>query len=90
MTEFGDLMGVFCKAQLPLKEALHEGNGPAWFVNTLPRGLVRQAKWAMAQSGDKLSKRLAEAGSYRVVKTIEVEGAPPLLIYKRRHVGVDR
>ena len=87
LTEFGDLAGVFCKDQLPLKEDLHEGNGPAWFVNTLPSGLVRQTKWAMAQEGDKLSQRLAEARSYQVVQTIRVNGAPPLLIYQRLYLG---
>ncbi len=87
LTEFGDLAGVFCKARLPLKEALHEGSGPAWFANTLPSGLVRQTKWAMAQDGDKLSKRLAQAGSFQIVKTISVQGAPPLLIYQRLHFG---
>jgi hypothetical protein len=87
LTEFGDLAGVFCKARLPLKEVLHEGNGPAWFVNTLPSGLVRQTKWAMAQEGDKLSQRLADARSYQVVQTIRVNGAPPLLIYQRLYLG---
>ena len=87
LTQFGDLAGVFCKAGIPLKEGLHEGNGAAWFVNTMPHGLVRQAKWAMAQDGDKLSRLIAEAQSYSVVNTITVEGAPKLLIYKRRDPG---
>lgn len=84
LTEFGDLTGVFCKAVIPLKETLHEGSGPAWFVNTMPNGLVRQSKWAMAQDGDFLAKRIAQARSYDVVKTIQVKGAPALLIYRRR------
>jgi hypothetical protein len=53
----------------------------------MPLGLVRQAKWAMAQDDDKLARRIAEAQSYSVVKTITVEGAPKLLIYKRRDPG---
>ena len=83
LMQFGDLTGIFCKAGLPLKEALHEGNGPAWFANTMPDGLVEQTKWAIAQQDSKLAKRLAEAKSYQVVKSIQVEGAPALLIYRR-------
>lgn len=88
LTEFGDMTGVFGKAAIPLKETLHEGNGPTWFANTMPSGLVRQAKWAMTQEGDKLSKRVAAAGSYDVVEKIQVEGAPALLIYRRRELEV--
>jgi hypothetical protein len=87
LMEFGDLTGILCKARLPLSEAIHEGSGPAWFANTMPNGLVRQTKWAIAQEGDKLSKRLAEAGSFRIVKIIAVAKAPRLLIYERRYLG---
>jgi hypothetical protein len=85
LTEFGDLAGILCRAGLPLKEAIHEGSGPAWFANTMPNGLVRQTKWAIAQEGDKLSKRLAKSGSFQVVNIISVKGAPKLLIYERRY-----
>jgi hypothetical protein len=87
LTEFGDLAGIFGKAHLPLKEAIHEGSGPAWFTNTMPNGLVRQAQWAMAQEGDKLATRLAESNSYQIVKVITVKDAPRLLIYQRRLFG---
>lgn len=83
LVEFGDLAGVFGKAGLPLREALHEGNGPAWFANTMPDGIVRQTKWAMAQKGDKLALRLEEAKSFHVVDDVVVPGAPDLLIYER-------
>jgi hypothetical protein len=82
LTEFGDLMGVFGKAGIPLKEGLHEGNGPAWFANTTVHGVV-QTKWAMAQQGDKLAEWLQKGGSFQVVQVIDVEGAPRLLIYER-------
>jgi len=62
---------------------LHEGSGPAWFVNTMPSGLVAQAKWAIAQKDDKLARRLAEGKAFHVVDVITVEGAPDLLIYER-------
>ncbi len=83
LTEFGDLAGIFGKSGLHLSEAIHEGSGPAWFANTMPNGLVNQAKWAMAQQGDKLAHTLDEAKSFQVVDVITVEGAPNLLIYER-------
>jgi len=83
LVEFGDLAGIFGKAGIPLKEALHEGSGPAWFVNTMPSGLVAQTKWAIAQKDDWLARRMAEAKAFHVVDVIRVEGAPDLLIYER-------
>ncbi len=83
LTEFGDLAGIFCAASLPLDQALHEGNGPSWFANTMPSGIVRQTKWAIAQEGDKLALRLNEGKAFHIVETINVAGAPRLLIYER-------
>ena len=34
LARFGDLTGIFCRARIPLAEALHEGNGPAWLAAT--------------------------------------------------------
>ena len=85
LTEFGDLTGIFGAAGIPLVESLHEGNGPAFFINTLPSGLVRQPKWAIAQAGDKLAGAIATADSYQVVRSIEVPGAPVLNIYERKN-----
>lgn len=90
LIEFGDLAGILCKARLPLKEAVHEGDGSAWFANTMKSGLVRQTKWAIAQQDDKLSKLIAQAGSYEIVEAIPVQGAPTLLIYQRRYLGDTR
>ena len=90
LTEFGDLAGIFCKAKLPLEEAIHEGDGIAWFVNTMPNGLLRQTRWAMAQEGGKLASTIAGAHSYRIVDRIQVPGAPDLLIYQRRYFGDSR
>ena len=89
LTEFGDLAGIFGKAHLPLKEAIHEGSGPTWFANTMPNGIVREAQWAMAQEGDKLATRLADANGYQIVKIIAVKDAPRLLIYQRKPFGVN-
>ncbi len=85
LTEFGDLTGIFGATGIPLVESLHEGNGPAFFVNTLPTGLVRQSKWAIAQAGDKLATAIAAGDSYQVVRSIDVRGAPVLNIYERKN-----
>ena len=29
---FGDLTGIFCHARIPIRETLHEGNGPIWLA----------------------------------------------------------
>ena len=86
LTEFGDLAGIFCATEIPLAETLHEGNGPAFSANTMLSGLVRQSKWAIAQSGDKLAMAIQQSGSYEVVRSIQVSGAPTLLIYQRKNM----
>ena len=40
LLEFGDMTGIMGKAGIPLQEAIHEGNGPMWFANTMPSRLV--------------------------------------------------
>jgi hypothetical protein len=80
----GDIAGIFCKAQLPLRETLNIGNGPAWFAAIVRPDLVHEELWAIAQEGDTLSKQLQRPGSpYQLVKQIEVRGAPALNIYQR-------
>ncbi len=83
LIEFGDLTAILGKAGIPLKESLHEGNTVQWFANTMPNGVVRQMKWAIAQQGDKLSTRLDEAKAFHLVEAITVKDAPNLLIYER-------
>jgi len=83
LMEFGDMAGILPKAGLPFQEAIHEGSGPAWFLNTLPSGLVTQTRWAIAQKDDMLARRLKQAKTFHVVDVITVEGAPDLLIYER-------
>jgi hypothetical protein len=85
LTEFGDLTGIFGAAEVPLSQALHEGNGPLFFANTNDSSLIRQCRWAIAQAGDKLARQLAESDSYEVVESIVVPGAPDLRIYRRKY-----
>jgi len=80
----GDLAGIFCKAQIPLKETLNIGNGPYWMANTARPDLVHQQLWAVDQAGDPLSRALAKSGSpYHLWQQIQVEDAPAVQIFER-------
>ncbi len=80
----GDVAGIFCRASIPLHEVLHIGNGPAWVANTARPDLVHEELWAVAQEGDSVAKALnAPHAAYRVVKEIQVPGAPVLMVYQR-------
>jgi hypothetical protein len=78
------LAGIFCKARIPLKEAIHIGNGPSWMANATRPDLIHQQVWAVDQAGDTLSHALSKPGSsYRISKEIKVEGAPAVMILRR-------
>ncbi len=80
-----DISGIFCRAQIPLRETLNIGNGPAWLANTSRPDLVHQEIVGLAQAGDSVSRairRVNNAG-YRLAHEIHVQGAPALEIYRR-------
>jgi hypothetical protein len=80
---FGDLTGIYCKAELPLRQVLHEGNGPSWLAMLKRPDLLPLTKWAITQQDDRLSKALHMHTSYRVVTTIEVPKADRIEIWER-------
>jgi len=88
----GDISGILCRAGIPLREALHIGNGPAWYAHTIRPDLVHQQRWAIAQSGDAVSKmmRTARQPMYRLAERIEVHDAPALQIYQRHEIPEPR
>lgn len=77
---FGDLTGIFCQAQIPIAENLHEGNGPLWLAAKTRPDLIHTEIWAIGQSKN-------FGPRYSLVKTISVPGAPPLLIYRRHYAA---
>jgi hypothetical protein len=79
---FGDLTGVFRESGIPLREALHEGNGPAWTAAVRGPDRFLHEEWALAFSGDELSTALHKT-RYQLRKRIIVEGAPAVEIYQR-------
>ena len=84
LTGTGDLPGIFCRARVPLCETLNIGNGPAWLAATSRPNLVHRERWALVQANDFVWRALQRSKSpYRLVRKIDVKGAPALEIYKR-------
>jgi hypothetical protein len=87
LTSFGDLTGIFQQAGIPLRETLHEGNGPQWMATVGRPDLFLWEAWAVAQSGDAVATAVIRTGRsgprYDCVKTIVVKGAPVIKIFRR-------
>jgi hypothetical protein len=85
-TAFGDLTAVFRQAGIPLRETLHEGNGPA-FLGALHRpDLFLHSKWAVAIAASPVANAMMKVNtSYEVVRTVYVRGGPVIEIYRRTH-----
>ena len=83
LTNFGDLTGIFCKADIPLQETLHEGNGPYWLAAATLPDSYRQARWVIVQSGTKLSQKIDQAKGFQLVQSIFSKDAPTVEIYQR-------
>jgi hypothetical protein len=86
LSSVGDITGIYCRAEIPLRETLNVGNGPAWFATTSRPDLVHQELWAVAQDGDFLSRALRRQrrNVYQLVAEIKVKDAPKVEIYRRR------
>jgi len=87
-TSFGDLTGILREAGIPLREALHDGNEPAWMAATTRPNLFLHEEWAVAFSGDPVATAVQRATfktgpHYHLERTIIIKGAPVIEIYKR-------
>jgi hypothetical protein len=90
-TSFGDLTGILREAGIPLREALHDGNEPAWMAATTRPNLFLHEEWAIAISGDAVATAVQRARfktgppgpRYHLERTIMIKGAPVIEIYKR-------
>ncbi len=77
---FGDLTGIFCRAQIPLKEVLHEGNGPEWFATKARPDLLHRNLWFLSLAAqDKM------AVNYELMKRLPQNGSATVQIYRRPH-----
>ena len=85
---FGDQTGIFTAAAIPLKEVLHDGNGPAWFAATARPDLFLHETWAIVREGDRVGEALAKLARVRhpryvLKQSIRVKGAPAIEIWRR-------
>jgi hypothetical protein len=84
---FGDLTAVLREAGIPLRESLHEGNGPEWLAETSRPELDLHEGWAIAFAGDDVSRAVQRAdrlgNHYELRRRIIVKGAPVIEIYER-------
>ncbi|MGD0578726.1 MAG: glycosyltransferase family 39 protein [Bryobacteraceae bacterium] len=89
LISFGDLTGIVRAAGIPLRETLHEGNGPAWLAAVLRPDIALHEEWALAFAGDTVSRavsRLREgAPQYQCVSSIPIPDGRAVEIWKRTH-----
>jgi hypothetical protein len=84
---FGDMTGVLREAGIPLREGLHDGDGPAFSMALDRPDLFLQSRWAIAYSGDRIATAILRGSKrgphYELVATIMVKWAPVIEIYRR-------
>jgi len=88
LTSFGDLTGILREAGIPLREALYDGDEPAWMAATTRPDLFLHEEWAVTVAGDTVATAIQKASlrtgpRYHLVQTVKVKGAPVIEIYKR-------
>jgi hypothetical protein len=88
MFPFGDLTGALREAGIPLREGLHEGNGPAWTAAVVRPDLFLHEEWILGFAGDDATTAALRADRrgkhYVLMKQIVVKWAPVVEIWKRR------
>lgn len=87
-TCFGDLTGILREGGIPIREALHDGNGPAWMAATTRPDFFLHEEWAVSFSGDPVATAVERASfktgpHYHLVKCIMLKDSPVIKIYKR-------
>lgn len=85
---FGDITAVLRQAGIPLREGLHEGNGPAWLAATMRPDLFLKEEWVIGFAGDAATTAALRADRkgkrYELRKRIIVKGSPIVEIYQRQ------
>jgi hypothetical protein len=86
LTSSGDLTGIFRQAGIPLAETLTGDNDLPWLAAVKRPCIFAWQEWAVAQQGDAVAQAIESNRSciqYRLEKTIAVNGAAPVEIYRR-------
>ncbi len=82
---FGDLIGIFRTAGIPIHNVFHQGNTMLWDAAVQRPELFLNTVWVVCQQGDQLCGAVGHAGRYRLADRITVEGAPVLEIYRNEY-----
>jgi 4-amino-4-deoxy-L-arabinose transferase-like glycosyltransferase len=86
ITSFGDLAGIFRQAGIPLRETFTGDSRVPWLAAVKRPELFLWQEWAVAQAGDAVDRAVADPRCgplYRLEKSIAVQGAPVIRIYRR-------
>ena len=89
ITSFSELTGILREAGIPLREALYNGDEPAWTAATLRPDFFLHEEWAVTMAGDPVATAIQTASlkksgpRYHLVQTVKVKGAAVIEIYKR-------
>lgn len=87
----GDVPGALCRARIPLKEGLTQGNGPAYLANGYEPARVPLSKWAIVLMADRdpLARNIDTANwrktVYAPVLEIHTKYDPVVRVYRRVH-----
>jgi hypothetical protein len=91
LAPFGDVTGILSYMPLALRNTIHEDNGPEWYAVTGRLDLYHRPKWAIAQSGDFVSRAIDKANVkqmiYQPVLEVYTKNAPILRIYRRTNAS---
>ena len=89
LISFGDLAGIVRTAGIPLRESLHEGNGPAWLAAVMRPDIALHEEWALAFGGDTVSRAVSRlrqgTPQYECVSSIPIPDGRAVEIWKRIH-----
>ena len=84
---FGDQIGILREAGIPLRQAVHTGNNPAFMAAVQRPDLFLRERWAVTLNGDVVDKAMLRTilrgPRFVLVKTVAVRGAGPVQIYER-------
>ena len=87
ITSFGDLSGILRRANIPFKEALHEGNGPIYRSAIHRPDLFLWEDWGIAIKDDPLSEmlrqQLKKKPRFELVNSFSRPNEPTVEIYRR-------
>jgi hypothetical protein len=87
LLDFGDQIGILREAGIPIREALHNGNDPAFTAAVQRPDLFLHERWAITLNGDEVAKGMVRTvlrGPKSVLaKTVVANGAGPAQIYER-------